>query len=153
MENEKTIEVLNILVEINNDRTEGYETALRETEESELKALFAEFARTSEKCKNELSDEIFKLGGTPTASTKITGKFFRIWMDVKAAITGKDRKGILNSCEYGEDRALGIYREVIETYSTALSSDLHSMISNQKRRIASDHDRVKAMRDACEKVA
>ncbi len=27
-------------------------------------------------------------------------------MDVKAAFTGKDRKAILNSCEYGEDQAL-----------------------------------------------
>lgn len=49
MENEKTIDVLNTLVKINNDRTEGYETALKETDESELKALFAEFARTSQK--------------------------------------------------------------------------------------------------------
>ncbi len=39
MENEKTIAVLNTLVQINNDRTEGYETALKETDESELKAL------------------------------------------------------------------------------------------------------------------
>jgi hypothetical protein len=58
---------LNTLVKINNDRTEGYETALKETDESELKALFAEFARTSQKNNDELSDAIFKLGGTPTA--------------------------------------------------------------------------------------
>jgi hypothetical protein len=33
--------------------------------------------------------------GTPEEGTRITGKFFRVWMDVKAALTNKDRKAIL----------------------------------------------------------
>lgn len=32
-------------------------------------------------------------------------------MDVKAALTGKDRKAILNSCEYGEDIAKDSYEK------------------------------------------
>ena len=36
MENEKTIEALNTLITINNDRIEGYETAAKETEEQDL---------------------------------------------------------------------------------------------------------------------
>ena len=35
MENEKTIGALNKLIEINNDRIEGYETASKETKEGE----------------------------------------------------------------------------------------------------------------------
>ena len=46
MENEKTIAVLNTLITINNDRIEGYETASKETEEQDLKALFAHFTAT-----------------------------------------------------------------------------------------------------------
>lgn len=34
MENEATIEVLNTLITINNDRIEGYETAANETEDA-----------------------------------------------------------------------------------------------------------------------
>ena len=87
MEKEKTIEVLNTLITINNDRIEGYETAAKETEEQELKTLFAQFIATSHKCKQELVTEVTKLGGKPEEGTMTSGKFFRVWMDVKAAIT------------------------------------------------------------------
>ena len=40
MDNEKTIAALNSLIQINNDRFEGYDTAFRETEEQDLKTLF-----------------------------------------------------------------------------------------------------------------
>ena len=107
MENEKAIDVLNTLVEINNDRIEGYETATKETNEPDLKVLFTKLAETSQDCRIELEREVELLGGTPAKGTKVSGKFFRAWMDVKAAITGKDRKAILESCEYGEDHERG----------------------------------------------
>src|SRR6476660_2665953 len=92
MKTEKTIDVLNELIQINNDRIEGYRTASEETEESDLKSFFSELKATSINNNSELRSEVTRLGGTPTDETKITGKFFRVWMDVKAAITGKNRK-------------------------------------------------------------
>jgi uncharacterized protein (TIGR02284 family) len=79
------------LVEINNDRIEGYTKALQETTEADLKTMFTQFIKTGQKCLNELSKEIRTLSGEPTDSTKTSGKFFRVWMDVKAALTSKDR--------------------------------------------------------------
>ena len=90
MEKEKTIEVLNTLITINNDRIEGYDTATKETDEQDLKTLFAEFTATSQKCKQELVTEVTKLGGKIAEGTMTSGKFFRVWMDVKAALTGKE---------------------------------------------------------------
>ncbi len=148
MDNEKTIDALNTLVQINNDRIEGYQTASNETEEQDLKTLFTQFTKTSEKNNQELSTEITKLGGTPTDGTKNTGKFFRVWMDVKAALTGKDRKAILNSCEFGEDEALETYEDVQENDADHLSAEQKSMISSQYNLLNADHDTVKTMRDA-----
>ena len=147
MEHEKTIDVLNKLVEINNDRIEGYETATKETDEQELKSLFSQFAQTSLSCKQQLTDEIYKLGGNPTESTKISGKFFRVWMDVKAALASNDRKTILSSCEYGEDHAIDTYEKVLAEDLEYLSIVQQNMIRNQYSRIESDHNRIKAMRD------
>jgi hypothetical protein len=65
MNKEKTIEALNTLVVINNDRIEGYQTAATETEQKDLKELFLLFQVTSQKCKKELVAEITNLGGTP----------------------------------------------------------------------------------------
>ncbi|HEY3386889.1 MAG TPA: PA2169 family four-helix-bundle protein [Saprospiraceae bacterium] len=148
MTNDKTVDVLNRLVEINNDRIEGYETASDETNEQDLKALFARFAQNSHKCREELSVEIISLDGTPTDGTKNTGKLFRAWMDVKAALTGEDRHAILSSCEFGEDHALQTYRNVLKDDSEHLSSSQISMINTQMVLLKGDHDKVKAMRDA-----
>ena len=147
MEKETTIEVLNTLITINNDRIEGYETASNETEEQDLKTFFAMFGSTSEKCKRELVAEVLKLGGTPSVGTRTTGKFFRVWMDVKSAITGKDRKAILNSCEYGEDVAKDTYEKALENDAEDLSAEQQSMIKAQHKLLAADHDRIKSMRD------
>lgn len=147
MESEKTIDVLNALITINNDRIEGYETASKETEESDLKSLFSALIQTSNKCKVELENEVAKLGGEPAEGTKTTGKFFRAWMDVKAALTGKDRKAILSSCEFGEDHAVDEYEKAIEN-SEHLSEDQLEMIEEQYALIKADHDRIREMRDA-----
>lgn len=148
MDTEKTVDVLNRLVEINNDRIEGYETASKEIEEQDFKSLFSQFAQTSYSCKQELTGEIYRLGGEPTEETKITGKFFRVWMDVKAALTGKDIKAVLVSCEYGEDHAIKTYENVLEEELEHLSLAQQSMIRNQYTLIKSDHYRIKSMRDA-----
>ncbi len=148
MEKEKTIDVLNSLITINNDRIEGYETASKETEEQDLKTLFAQFILTSQKCKRELVNEVTKLGGQPSEGTKNTGKFFRVWMDVKAALTGKDRKMILESCEYGEDVAVNTYNKTLRDNSTDLSAEHQTLLNAQQSLIKADHDRVKSMRDS-----
>lgn len=152
MENQRSIDVLNTLIEINNDRIEGYETASKETEETDLKKLFAQLTETSEDCKAALVDEVEELGGTPVEGTKVSGKFFRAWMDVKAALTGKDRKAILNSCEYGEDVAVNTYKKVLENDAEELTADQVAMIEEQYLLIKDDHDTVRMLRDSLVEV-
>lgn len=147
MEKEQTIEALNTLITINNDRIEGYETAAKETEEQDLKTFFSELKQTSLHCNKELISEVTKLGGTAAEGTKTTGKFFRVWMDVKAALTGKDREVILNSCEYGEDVAKGTYEKVLENDQKNLNAEQENMIKTQHDLLKADHNKVKSMRD------
>lgn len=147
MEKEKTIDVLNTLITINNDRIEGYETASNETTEQDLKILFEQFTRTSLKCKQELVNEVNKLGGTTSEGTKITGKFFRVWMDVKAALTGNNRKFILDSCAYGESEAVDTYEDVLKNDFEYLNTEQQRMISTQLDLIKADHETVRSMQE------
>jgi uncharacterized protein (TIGR02284 family) len=139
--------VLNTLITINNDRIEGYETAAKETEEQDLKVLFGQFSSTSQKCKDDLIIEVSKLGGIPAEGTKTIGKFFRVWMDVKSALTSKDRQVILNSCEFGEDVAKDTYKKALENDSGNLSAEQQSMIKAQHTLLVADHDKVRSMRN------
>jgi uncharacterized protein (TIGR02284 family) len=149
MENQKTITALNKLIEINNDRIEGYETASKETESAELKALFNGLSFTSNSNVTELRAEVLRLGGKPEEGTRVTGKFFRVWMDVKAAFTGNDRHAILSSCEFGEDKALETYEEVLDNGSD-LTVEQRAMIVKQQANLRGDHNEVKSLRDASE---
>ena len=148
MDRENAIEVFNTLITINNDRIEGYETASKETEEQDLKSLFARFISTSQKCKQELVNEVNALGGEVAEGTMISGKFFRVWMDVKAALTGKDHKAILDSCAYGEDEAQDTYENVLKNDFEHLSAFQQTLIYAQKSLLKADLKHVKVLRDA-----
>ena len=148
MDKEKSIEVLNTLIEINNDRIAGYETASKETEEADLKMLFSGLKQTSEKCNTELITEVVKLGGKPTEGTKTTGKLYRVWMDIKSALTGKNRKAILSSCEFGEDMAVDTYQKALRDNLSDITAEQQSMLNAQFALIKAGHDKVKNLRDA-----
>ena len=150
--NKKTISVLNDLLEINNDRVEGYEKAISETNDEDLAQLFTNMAAHSRTYRSDLSKQIVLLQGEPTKGTKNSGKLFRAWMDVKAALTAKDRKEILKSCEFGEDAALDAYKTAIEDKDSCLSESLCNLIKMQKQEIQIDHDRIKALRDFNKKI-
>jgi uncharacterized protein (TIGR02284 family) len=149
MKTEKTIDVLNALIEINNDRIYGYETASKEVEETDLKMMFSHSTETSLKCKAQLVAEVRNLGGKPTESTTTTGKIYRIWMDVKALVTGKDRKVILDSCVFGEDAAIETYNEALNNEED-LTSGQHMMIAEQLLLIKMDQDNLKKVSELIE---
>ena len=142
--------VLNSLVRINNDRQDGYQLAARETTDSDLKNLFAQFASDSAKFRDELIKEVNKLGEEEAKDTTVSGKMYRAWMDIKSALTGRDRHAILSSCEFGEDAALEAYDDSLKA-DVMIPSDVRELIHLQRLEIRKAHDRIKAMRDS-EKV-
>ncbi|MFM9989196.1 ferritin-like domain-containing protein [Flavobacterium sp.] len=147
MDNAKTIEAFNTLIVINNDRIEGYKTAEAEARETDLKMLFSDLMETSVQNRKELVAEVIRLGGTPDEGTRVTGKFFRVWMDVKAALSGNDRKTILDSCEYGEDVILKVYKKILIEDHQDTSSTEQDLLNKHYALLKSDHDKVKDLRD------
>src|SRR5947199_10560002 len=95
---QKSVEVLNHLIMINNDRLEGYDSASRETDISILKVLFSRLTETSQECREELCKEVYKLGGTPVNEVGAPGDFGKAWTEIKNALQKNDHKAILTSC-------------------------------------------------------
>src|SRR5687768_14420281 len=92
------IEVLNDLIQINNDRIEGYHKAIKMLEDGkDLKLLFSRMVEESQHFNHDLRQEVRKLGGDPEKGTTVSGKLYRGWMDVKATFGGDDRESVLNS--------------------------------------------------------
>jgi len=146
--NEKVSETLNDLIQINNDRIEGYERASKETEsgDADLRALFNSMASESRGYVNELTKYVARSGDEPAEGSTLSGKIYRAWMDVKATFSGSDRKAILASCEFGEDAAQKAYDEALKT-DADLSPEVRQLIMDQKTSLRKSHDVIKKMRD------
>ena len=147
--NENTAEALNDLIRINNDRIRGYEKAAEETKakDTDLQAIFRQMAAESRSYVNDLREYVDASGGDPVSSTTTAGKIYRAWMDVKATFTGKDRKAILASCEYGEDAAQKAYEAALSS-DAELPAETRQLIMDQKASLRRSHDRIKQLRDA-----
>lgn len=141
------IDAINALIIINNDRSEGYKKAAEEAKDTELKSLFTKFSQQSQTFSTELRKFVPDSKEPDHDETKTTGKLFRLWMDIKAAVTSNDRKAILSSCEFGEDAAKNEYKSILEK-SGEIPSDALSVITKQNAEILKSHDQIKAMRDA-----
>ncbi|HEX8515466.1 MAG TPA: PA2169 family four-helix-bundle protein [Bacteroidia bacterium] len=144
--NNNTVSLINDLIIINHDRIEGYERAAKETEDPQLKSLFTSMADESRQFKNELVREVVNQGGSPAEGTTTSGKVYRAWMDIKAALTGRDRKAIIASCEFGEDAALETYNDVLK--SNELAMECRSIVTRQRSTLQQSHDKIKLLRDS-----
>jgi uncharacterized protein (TIGR02284 family) len=142
----KSVEVLNDLLQVNNDRIENYTKASSEVHEEDLKNTFSQLVDDSNKCRQELINEIQKLGGTPVTGTSTSGKFYKAWMDVRTALTNNDRKTILRTCESSEDVAKNNYEDALKNKN--LLPEFQGLVERQYNVIKAGHDKVKALRDA-----
>ena len=95
---------------------------------------------------SELRKHIFAEGEEPASSSTTAGKIYRTWMDLKIAFTGKDRKAILSSCEFGEDAAQRAYRSALED-PYDLMPEVRALVTSQQTQLLKSHDHVKALRD------
>lgn len=147
--NDEITDVLNDLIQINNDRIEGYEKAIEDTKSlgSDYQSLFRQMIQQSSKYKQELIAEVRRIGGDPEwDSTTNSGKIYRAWMDVKSTFTGKSDKSALELCEAGEDAAQKAYKEALDSSDT-LPVDTLQLLRTQKTGLKASHDLIKTHRD------
>lgn len=146
---EKSVEVLNDLIEINNDRAEGFGKAAQDLDptDMDLQGIFLNCSLESRQFSRQLRDEINQLGGHAENDTSNTGALHRAWIDVKATFTGHDRKGILAECERGEDAIKKAYHDALSPEND-LSAEVIPILLRQQQAINAAHDRIKGLRDS-----
>jgi uncharacterized protein (TIGR02284 family) len=144
---EKSVEVLNDLIEINNDRAAGFERASKDldNDDTDLRTLFDTFARESRQNVKELITAVNHFGKEAETGTSGTGALHRAWINVKATFSGHDRKSILAECERGEDAIRKTYGNVLS--ENELPSEISSLIWREQQVINTAHDTIKRLRD------
>ena len=146
---EATSSVVKDLIQLNNDRANGYLKSIEDVEDSSLKDLFSRLSKQSNDFKNELTPFASSNDATDaTESTSVGSKVHRAWIDIKQAITGKDRHTILQSCEWGEDQILHAYKDTLSDKASDVTSDALAVIQRQESQLQESHDMIKALRDS-----
>lgn len=143
-----TKESLKDLILLNNDRYEGYQKAIEQTKDQDLKQLFSRLSEESKKFSSELQTHFPEKEDMPKHDeTMNSGKLYRVWMDIKNALSTNDRHSVLAACEYGEDVIKKGYEDALKMRDE-LNADVLPVIHRQYDSILEAHNRVKALRDS-----
>src|SRR3982751_5037195 len=123
-ENSAAITTLNTLIATTIDSITGYENSAKDVHNERFSEIFRSRADERQQVVEELREEVRRLGGDPEDSGSFLGKSHQRFEDLKAAITGRDEKAIVNEVERGEDYIKG-------KFEAALQSDDLGAVSRQ----------------------
>lgn len=96
-----------------NDRIAGYERAVAESHDAELRGYYKQLVSQSQQFSTDLNTYLTQEGGERETGTTLKGKLYRAWMDAQAAVTGRSEKTILGANIFGEEWALKAYQEAL----------------------------------------
>ena len=143
------ITTLNTLTATLIDSVTGYEDAAANIEgSSRLQQLFREKASERRSVVEDLRAEVRRLGGNPEDDGSFLGKAHQRFLDLKAAIAGRDEKAIVNEVERGEDY-------LKEKFETALNSDklgaeARQVVERAYQSVRAGHDQISQLKHGME---
>ena len=149
MDRNKTIDVLNGLIETCRDGQHGFLEASENISNGEFKSIFADVSLERARFVGELQQEVRALGGDPEDTGSTAAALHRAWIDIKGTFTGKDDQSILSECERGEDSAVAQYRDALKS---ELPSNLLEIVERQFEEVHRVHNLVKQYRDSYAKA-
>lgn len=144
MNNPEIATLLNGLVEISRDGTEGFKTCANNASDLALKAYFQDCAQSCEEAVRVLSLEVMHYGGNPDMSGTAAGGLHRTWINLKTALTEKDNLAVLEECEMGEAAALLAYENVLRQ---EIPDGLRNLLERLYEGVKKNHERVRQLRD------
>jgi uncharacterized protein (TIGR02284 family) len=140
------ISTLNNLIETLKDGQEGFKQSASGVDDPQLKTMFDTLSLQRSRFAGELQNEIVNLGEPdPEDSSSTTGAMHRAWINVKSAVTNRDRHAILAEAERGEDTAVAAYKDALEH---DLPAPIRDIVSRQSAEVKAAHDKVRNLRDA-----
>ena len=148
MDNSDQISVLNELIETTIDSTKGYEDAAENIENDRLRQIFRERADERQKVVSDLRSEVSRLGGDPEESGTLMGKTHQRFLDLKAAITGRDEKSVINEVERGEDYIKGKFEAALE--GAKLSGESRQAVEQCYQSVRQGHDQMSQLKHGME---
>jgi len=147
-EHSDTISTLNTLIATTIDSITGYEESAQNIDNDRFRQIFRQRANERQQVVESLRAEVRRLGGNPEDDGSFLGKAHQRFEDVKAAVTGRDEKAIINEVERGEDY-------LKDKFETALNSDTldgesRAVVERCYQSVRSGHDQMSQLKHGME---
>ncbi|GAA4027309.1 PA2169 family four-helix-bundle protein [Sphingomonas rosea] len=129
------------------DSINGYRDAAEHAEGTRFQEIFRRNADERSRVVEELRAEITRLGGNAPDDGSFLGATHQRFLDLKAAITGRDDTAIVNEVERGEDY-------LKEKFELALKADIdpqaRTVIERAYQSVRQGHDQISALKHGLE---
>ena len=143
-ENNEAITTLNTLIATTIDSVTGYEDSAKNIDHERFREMFRSRADERQQVVEELRAEVRRLGGNPDDSGSFLGKAHQRFEELKAAITGRDEKGIINEVERGEDYLKEKWQAALQ--SGNLHGESHDLVERCYQSVKAGHDEMSALK-------
>src|SRR3954466_11151056 len=147
-EHSEAISTLNTLIATTIDSVTGYEDSAANIDNERFREIFRERATERQRLIEDLRGEVRRLGGEPEDGGSFMGKAHQRFEDLKAAITGRDEKSIINEVERGEDYLKEKWQAALQ--SGDLHGESHDLVERLYQQVKSGHDQMSQLKHGME---
>jgi uncharacterized protein (TIGR02284 family) len=125
------------------DSEEGYRHAANDIDDWQLRSMFLELARVRSEQGDEIDRLLQRFGGEAVPKGGSTsGTMHRVFVDLKAAITGNSRRAVIDEVARGESYAEAVFDKALRA---DLPMDVQQIIRRHHNSVRDSRDRVRRM--------
>ena len=150
-EHSEDISTLNTLIATTIDSVTGYENSAKDIHDDRFREMFRSRADERQKVVEELRGEVRRLGGDPEEGGSFMGKAHQRFEDLKAAISGRDEKAIINEVERGEDYLKEKFQAALQ--GGTLHGESHDVVERCYQSVKAGHDQISQLKHGMESNA
>jgi len=143
-----TISTLNTLIATTIDSITGYEDSAQNIDNERFREIFRQRANERQQVVESLRSEVRRLGGNPEDDGSFLGKAHQRFEDLKAAVTGRDEKAIINEVERGEDYLKDKFETALD--GDTLTGDSRAVVERCYQSVRSGHDQMSQLKHGME---
>jgi len=141
---------LNSLIATTIDSINGYRESADAVDSQRFRDLFNRLAEDRQQALPLLQAEVARLGGNPEDDGTALAAAHRGFVDLKAAIAGRDDKAVIDEVERGEDHIKHKYESALQEKD--LSSETREVINRAFESVRRGHDQVRDLKHALERA-
>ena len=145
------ISTLNSLITTTIDSVTGYEDSATNIDNERFREIFRERATERQQVVQQLREEVRRLGGEAEDDGSFLGKAHQRFEDLKAAVTGRDEKAIINEVERGEDYLKAKWQAALQ--SGSLHGETQQLVERCYESVKSGHDQISQLKHGLETSA